>query len=94
MKTTTRLNTKKVQQEENYAFTLRGNRPTYIAVEGAIGVGKTTLVKQLAEHFAGKILLEVVEDNPFLPDFYRDKKKHAFQTQLFFLLPLSPTPLN
>ncbi len=61
-------------------------RPTYIAVEGPIGVGKTTLVQRLAEHFPAKTVVEVVEENPFLPDFYRDQEKYAFQTQLFFLL--------
>jgi deoxyguanosine kinase len=61
-------------------------RPTYIAVEGPIGVGKTTLVQRLADHFPAKTVVEVVEENPFLPDFYRDQEKFAFQTQLFFLL--------
>ena len=62
------------------------DRPTYIAVEGPIGVGKTTLVQRLADHFPAKAIVEVVEENPFLPDFYRDQEKFAFQTQLFFLL--------
>lgn len=61
-------------------------RPAYIAVEGPIGVGKTTLVHRLAERFHARVLLEIVEENPFLPDFYRDREKFAFQTQLFFLL--------
>lgn len=61
-------------------------RPTYIAVEGPIGVGKTTLVQRLAEYFPAKTIVEVVEENPFLPDFYQDQEKFAFQTQLFFLL--------
>ncbi len=61
-------------------------RPTYIAIEGPIGVGKTTLVQRLAEHFSAKISIEIVEENPFLPDFYREPDKYAFQTQLFFLL--------
>ncbi|RME25955.1 MAG: deoxynucleoside kinase [Deltaproteobacteria bacterium] len=60
--------------------------PNYIAVEGPIGVGKTTLVTRLAQRFDAKVVLEVVEENPFLPDFYRDPEKYAFQTQLFFLL--------
>ncbi|MHC4946262.1 MAG: deoxynucleoside kinase [Planctomycetota bacterium] len=62
------------------------DRPTYIAVEGPIGVGKTTLVQRLADHFPAKTIVEVVEENPFLPDFYKDQEKFAFQTQLFFLL--------
>ncbi len=61
-------------------------RPTYIAVEGPIGVGKTTLVQRLAEQFTAKAMIEIVEENPFLPDFYREPEKYAFQTQLFFLL--------
>lgn len=61
-------------------------RPTYIAVEGPIGVGKTTLVQRLADHFPAKTVVEVVEENPFLPDFYQNQEKLAFQTQLFFLL--------
>jgi len=68
------------------ASTAGQRRPTFIAVEGPIGVGKTTLVNRLAEHFPARKLLEVVEENPFLPDFYRDQEKYAFQTQLFFLL--------
>jgi deoxyguanosine kinase len=62
------------------------DRPTYIAVEGPIGVGKTTLVQRLGDHFPAKTIVEVVEENPFLPDFYKDQEKFAFQTQLFFLL--------
>lgn len=62
------------------------NRPTYVAVEGPIGVGKTTLVQKLTSHFSGRMMVEVVEENPFLNDFYREPEKFAFQTQLFFLL--------
>lgn len=61
-------------------------RARYIVVEGPIGVGKTTLTRILAERFGGVPLLEAVEENPFLPLFYEDPQKHAFQTQLFFLL--------
>jgi len=57
----------------------------YIAIEGPIGVGKTTMVEQLAERFEGVKLLEDV-DNPFLSDFYKDRPGTAFQTQLYFLL--------
>jgi deoxyadenosine/deoxycytidine kinase len=58
----------------------------YIAVEGPIGVGKTTLATALADRLGGRVVLEAVEENPFLPGFYQDRKKHAFQAQLFFLL--------
>ena len=58
----------------------------YIAIEGVIGVGKTTLTRLLQPRYDAGILLEVVEDNPFLPKFYGDRERYAFQTQLFFLL--------
>lgn len=58
----------------------------YIAIEGPIGVGKTTLATALAERLGGRVILEKVEENPFLPAFYQDRKKHAFQAQVFFLL--------
>jgi deoxyguanosine kinase len=58
----------------------------YIAVEGVIGVGKTTLVRSLKEAFAAEICLEVFEENPFLARFYEDRERYAFQTQMFFLL--------
>ncbi|RME80757.1 MAG: hypothetical protein D6775_15435 [Caldilineae bacterium] len=58
----------------------------FIAVEGAIGVGKTTLARMLAEAFSAELLLEVFEENPFLSDFYADRERYAFQTQIFFLI--------
>ena len=58
----------------------------YIAIEGVIGVGKTTLVRLLQNTFDAVILLEVFEENPFLSDFYGDRERYAFQTQIFFLL--------
>ena len=58
----------------------------YIAVEGPIGVGKTALTRALARRFGGRTVFEIVEENPFLASFYQDRNKHAFQTQLFFLL--------
>jgi deoxyguanosine kinase len=58
----------------------------YIAVEGPIGVGKTALARRLASEFGSRLLLETVEENPFLRKFYEDPERHAFQTQLFFLL--------
>jgi deoxyadenosine/deoxycytidine kinase len=61
----------------------RENR--YIVVEGVIGAGKTSLTKLLAERLNAKLLLEEVEENPFLKDFYGDRARFAFQTQMHFL---------
>ena len=58
----------------------------YVAIEGVIGVGKTTLARLLQSAFNADILLEVFEENPFLSDFYADRHRYAFQTQIFFLL--------
>jgi len=58
----------------------------YVAIEGVIGVGKTSLAKLLSERLKAKLVLEQFEENPFLPDFYRDRDRFAFQTQLWFLL--------
>ena len=58
----------------------------YIVIEGPIGVGKTSLTKLLAKEFNARCILEKPEENPFLPHFYQDRKKYAFQTQIFFLL--------
>ena len=58
----------------------------YIAIEGVIGVGKTTLARLLQPAFHADLLLEVFEENPFLSDFYSDRARYAFQTQIFFLL--------
>ena len=60
--------------------------PKYLVVEGPIGVGKPSLVTLLAEQLAGKAILEESENNPFLLRFYKDRRRWAFQTQLFFLL--------
>lgn len=62
------------------------NNHTYIAIEGVIGVGKTTLARLLQNRYSASILLEVFEENPFLPRFYQDRERYAFQTQIFFLL--------
>ncbi len=58
----------------------------YFAIEGVIGVGKTTLVRLLQPAFQANMLLEVFEENPFLSSFYGDRSRYAFQTQIFFLL--------
>jgi len=61
-------------------------RLSYVAIEGCIGVGKTTLTHLLADRLDARVVLEQFEDNPFLPDFYKDPDAHAFKTQVFFLL--------
>lgn len=58
----------------------------YIAIEGVIGAGKTTLAQLLAERLNARLILEEVEENPFLPLYYRDPARYAFQNQVFFLL--------
>jgi deoxyadenosine/deoxycytidine kinase len=58
----------------------------YLAIEGVIGVGKTSLARLLQPVFDAQLLLEVFEENPFLADFYADRERYAFQTQIYFLL--------
>jgi len=58
----------------------------YIAIEGPIGVGKTTLARMLRQSLDTQLLLEVFEENPFLRDFYKDRERFAFQTEVFFLI--------
>ncbi len=58
----------------------------YIAIEGVIGVGKTSLARLLQPAFDSNLLLEVFEENPFLSNFYQGRARYAFQTQMFFLL--------
>jgi deoxyguanosine kinase len=58
----------------------------YIAIEGVIGAGKTTLAKKITERLQAKLVLEKFEENPFLTKFYEDQDHYAFQTQIFFLL--------
>ncbi len=60
--------------------------PRYVVIEGPIGVGKTSLAKLLAEELGARCIFEKVDENPFLSKFYQDRAKHAFQTQIFFLL--------
>ena len=61
-------------------------RARYIAIEGPIGAGKTTLAQILVDRMGGRLVAEPVEENPFLAPFYEDRRKHAFQAQIFFLL--------
>ena len=58
----------------------------YIAIEGPIGVGKTSLANLMTKELGARLVLEEFKENPFLPDFYKDPERFAFQTQLFFLL--------
>jgi deoxyadenosine/deoxycytidine kinase len=60
-------------------------RYNFITIEGCIGAGKTTLAKQLARDYNGKLILEQFEDNPFLPGFYKDPARNAFSVELFFM---------
>jgi len=60
--------------------------PRFIAIEGGIGAGKTTLANLLAEEYGARLVLEVDEENPFIDKFYEDRETYAFQTQVFFLL--------
>jgi deoxyadenosine/deoxycytidine kinase len=59
--------------------------PSYLAIEGPIGVGKTSLARRLADAFGSKVLLEQPEENPFLDRFYQARARFALPTQLFFL---------
>lgn len=60
-------------------------RARYVAVEGPIGVGKSSLAQRLAQHLGASLLLEKPQDNPFLAQFYQDPERYALATQLFFL---------
>jgi len=71
---------------EVLSLDLKGRTPPgYIAVEGPIGVGKTTLARRLADTFNYQVMLEDAEENPFLERFYQNRKQAALATQLFFL---------
>lgn len=63
-----------------------GTSHRYIAIDGPIGSGKTTVAKLLADDLGAQLILEPAADNPFLGDFYKDRTRNAFTTQLFFLL--------
>lgn len=58
----------------------------YIAVEGVIGAGKTSLVRKLQQKLNARMILENHDENPFLAKFYKNRKRYAFQTQMFFLI--------
>jgi deoxyguanosine kinase len=65
---------------------VRSDRPRYIAVEGPIGAGKSSLAEILSVELSARIIRESPEENPFLGSFYKDRKRHAMSAQLFFLL--------
>src|SRR4029079_5693358 len=66
---------------------VRSAKPRYIAVEGPIGVGKSSLAQILGEELSARVILdERPTENPFLGAFYRDRRRHAMSVQLFFLL--------
>lgn len=58
----------------------------YIAIDGAIGTGKTTVAQMLADDLGGRAILEPLSENPFLEEFYQDRERNGFKTQLYFLL--------
>lgn len=61
------------------------NENRYLVIEGVIGAGKTSLCRMLSERLAAQLVLEEVEENPFLKDFYKDRARYGFQTQMHFL---------
>ncbi|MBS4035933.1 MAG: deoxynucleoside kinase [Ignavibacterium sp.] len=65
---------------------LNNNEVRYIAIEGVIGSGKTALAKKMKVRLDSKLILEQFETNPFLEKFYTDRRRYAFQTQMFFLI--------
>ncbi len=71
---------------ENLKVALLSNGIRYIAVEGSIGAGKTTLSRLIAEASEARLFLEEIDDNPFIERFYEDMQGYAFQAQIFFLL--------
>ena len=62
------------------------NELHYIAIEGVIGAGKSSLAKRIGERLNAKLIMEQFDNNPFLENFYNDRKRFAFQTQMFFLI--------
>ena len=64
--------------------------PNYIAIEGVIGVGKSTFARMLSEKIGAELVLDEAMDNPFLVDFYKNQKRYAFSTQIFFLMTRKP----
>lgn len=77
-----------VLRKTDYKFYLHKSdfaRLNFVAIEGNIGAGKTTLANKIARDFSGKLILERFADNPFLPKFYEDKNRYAFPLEMSFL---------
>ena len=68
--------------------------PRYLVIEGPIGVGKSSLASLLSARLGGRLVLEKVEENPFLPKFYENPRRFAFQAQVFFLLSRYSSAVN
>jgi deoxyadenosine/deoxycytidine kinase len=75
----------RVEARDDGAEIIQLDGPRYIVVEGPIGVGKTSLAKRLAKSFGSELILEQAEENPFLEQFYRNRRQAALPTQLYFL---------
>jgi len=71
---------------QKHYFTTMKRDVRYIAIEGVIGAGKTSLTRLLHTHLGGQLVVEKFEENPFLARFYQNPERYAFQTQIFFLL--------
>ena len=80
-----KTNCLKINQLENPLSKIKINTFNYIAIEGNIGAGKTTLATKIAEDFNAKTVLERFADNPFLPKFYKDQNRYAFPLEMSFL---------
>src|SRR3954469_1019544 len=76
-----------ITEPDVYGVVVRSAKPRYIAVEGPIGVGKSSLAQILGEELSARVILdEQPQENPFLGSFYKDPRRHAMSVQLFFLL--------
>jgi deoxyadenosine/deoxycytidine kinase len=75
-----------VSRDDSLTTLIENTDVRYIAIEGVIGAGKTTLAEMVGQTLKGNVVLEQFEENPFLKDFYKDPDRYAFQTQIFFLL--------
>lgn len=74
-----------LKEQQNTKISNAPSEPFFIAVEGPIGVGKTTLTKLLTKKLQARCLKEIIEENPYLKNFYQNIEEYAFQTEMFFL---------